>query len=274
MRSIYYLFSRFYVLILFVLLEVFALNRIYTSQKYQEIKFLNTSNAISGKVVGYANSFYTFVNLGKNNKILSEENVLLRNQLIYQNKYQIDSGLPLSSDRYKFEYIPAKVVNNSINKNINYLTLNKGSANGIVKGLGVISSNGVVGVVTNVSPNFSLVMSIISIKSLISVSHKKSNALGNLRWNGKDPFTLQIDNLSKTLPVKKNDTIITAGFSSIFPPGIVVAKVVRFKPEESTSFYEMDVQLTNNINTLSYVYIVKNEKKKELDSLQIYMPNE
>lgn len=274
MRSIYYLFSRFYVVIIFVILEIFAISLVIQSHKYQEVKFLNTSNAVSGNILGYVNSFYSFIHLGANNKALMEENVRLKAQIKYQNKYLIDSILPVNSELYSFEYIPAKIVNNSINKNINYITLDKGSKDGIVKGLGVVSSNGVVGVITNVSENFSLLMSVISIKSLIGVRHKNTNALGNLRWNGNDPYTLQVDNLSKTLPIKKNDTIVTAGFSSIFPPDIVVAKVKRLKPEESTSFYEMDVELTNNINSLSYVYIVKNSKKKEIENLQSQATNE
>ena len=274
MRSIYYLISRFHVLILFVLLEIIALTLVFKSHKYQEVKFLNTSNFVAGNILGYVNSFYSFIHLGTNNKALMEENVRLKAQILYQNKYTADSSLPKNSEQYSFEYIPAKIVNNSINKNINYITLNKGTKDGIQKGLGVISSNGVVGVITNVSENFSVVMSVISIKSLIGVRHKNTNALGNLRWNGTDPYTLQVDNLSKTLPIKKNDTMVTAGFSSIFPPDIIVAKVKRLKPEESTSFYEMDVQLTNNINSLSYVYIVKNSKKKELEELQSQAINE
>lgn len=274
MRSIYYLFSRFYVLITFVLLEIFALTLVFKTHKYQEVEVLNTSNAIAGKTLGLVNSFYTFINLGENNKALLEENVRLKSQIKYQNTYLPDSSLPKNSEQYSFDYIPAKIVNNSINKNINYITLNKGSKDGVQKGLGVISSNGVVGVVTNVSDNFSLVMSVISIKSLIGVRHKLTNALGNLRWNGDDPYTLQVDNLSKTLPIKKGDTIVTAGFSSLFPPDIVVAKVKRLKPEESTSFFEMDVQLTNNINSLSYVYIVKNSRKKEIDDLESHATNE
>lgn len=274
MRSIYYLFSRFHVLILFVLLEVFALTLVFTSNRYQEVRFLNTSNAFAGNILGYANSFYSFINLGKNNKILLEENVKLKEQIKYQNIYSIDSSLPKSSEQYVFTYIPAKIVNNSINKSINYITLDKGRNEGVEKGFGVISSNGVVGVVTNVSENFSLVMSVISIKSLIGVRHKNTNALGNLRWNGSDPNTLQVDNLSKTLLVKKNDTIVTAGFSSLFPPDIVVAKVKKLKPDESTSFYEIDVQLTNNINSIGYVYIVKNNKKKEIDKLESQTANE
>lgn len=274
MRSIYYLLTRFYVLILFVLLEIFALTTIYKSHKYQEVKFLNTTNKFTGTVLGYVNSINSFVHLGTNNKALVEENTRLRKLIEYQDKYPSDSALPKYSASYHFDYIAAKIVNNTISKSINYITIDKGAKDGIVKGLGVVSSNGVVGIVTNVSENFSLVMSVVSVKTLIGVRHKNTNALGNLRWNGESPFLLQVDGFSKTLPIKKNDTILTAGFSSIFPPNIIVATVKNLEPDESTSFYIMDVQLTNNINSLSYVYVVKNDKKKELDSLQIQMLNE
>ena len=274
MRSIYYLISRFYVLILFVLLEFFALSLIFKSHKYQEVKFLNTSNSVVGTLLSYVNGFNTFIHLGTNNKALVEENALLKKQLKFQNQYPSDSGLPKNSDLYTFDYVVAKIENNSINKNINYITINKGSKDGLQKGLGVISSNGVVGFITNVSENFSLVMSVISIKSLVGVRHKNSNALGNLRWNGNDPYTLQIDGFSKTLPVKKNDTIVTAGFSSIFPPDLIVAIVKDVKPDEGSSFYDINVHLTNNISSLSYVYVVKNNKKNELDSLQRLINNE
>ncbi len=274
MRSIYYLFSRFYVAILFVLIEIFALSLIFKSNKYQEVKILNTTNTFTATVLEYVNGAYSFIHLGTNNKILAEENTQLKKLIEYQNKYPIDSSLPKYSSIYHFDYISAKIVNNTIVKSINYITIDKGSKEGIQKGQGVISSKGVVGIVINVSENFSVIMSVISVKSLISVRHKNTNALGNLRWNGEDPYTLQIEGLSKTLTIKKNDTILTAGFSSIFPPNIIVATVKKLNPEESTSFYYMNVRLTNDINSLSYVYVVKNEKKKELDSLQIQMLNE
>jgi len=85
---------------------------------------------------------------------------------------------------------------------------------------------------------------------------------------------LQIDGFSKTIPVKKNDTIVTAGFSSIFPPNVLVATVKDVKPDEGSSFYDINVHLTNNISSLSYVYVVKNNKKNELDSLQRLINNE
>lgn len=274
MRSIYFLLSRFHVLFLFVLMEIFSLYLIYQSHKYQEVKFLNTSNNLAGKVVGFANGFYTFINLGNTNRELTEENTRLKKMIQYRNTYPADTALPKQSESYSFEYIPAKIVNNSISKSINYITLNKGSKDGIQKGWGVVSSNGVVGIVTNVSENFSLVMSVLSVKMLVSVRHKNTNALGNLSWNAKSPALLQIQNISKTLPVKKNDTIVTAGFSSIFPPDIIVGKVKRFSPDESSSFYEMDIEPTNAINRLSYVYVVKNSKKKEIDALESNALNE
>lgn len=274
MRSIYFLLSRFHVLFLFVLMEIFSLYLIYQSHKYQEVTFLNTSNNLAGKVVGFANSFYTFINLGNTNRELTEENTRLKKRIRYRNTYPADTALPEHSESYSFEYIPAKIVNNSISKSINYITLNKGSKDGIQKGWGVVSSNGVVGIVTNVSENFSLVMSVLSVKMLVSVRHKNTNALGNLSWNGKSPALLQIQNISKTLPVKKNDTIVTAGFSSIFPPDIIVGKVKRFSPDESSSFYEVDIEPTNAISRLSYVYVVKNSKKKEIDALESNALNE
>jgi rod shape-determining protein MreC len=274
MGSLYYLITRFYVLILFVILEAYAFSRIFKSHKYQEVRFYNTTGSITGTVLGYVNEFNTFIHLGTTNRQLAEENTRLRQIIAYQDEYPFDSTLPGYSAVYRFHYIPAKIVNNSISRSINYITLDKGSKDGIEKGLGVISSNGVVGIITNVSENFSLVMSVISTKSLISVRHKNTNVLGNLRWNGEDAFTLQVDGFSKTLPIRKNDTILTAGFSSIFPPDILVATIRDLKPDESTSFYNVNVRLTNRINQLSYVYIVKNEKKKQLDTLQLQMINE
>ncbi|MEN9448567.1 MAG: hypothetical protein RJA25_1857 [Bacteroidota bacterium] len=274
MRGIYYLLSRFYVLITFVLLEIFALTLVYKSHKYQEVRFLNTSGTITGTIMEYAHGINTFIHLGKNNEILLKENAQLKQQLTLQNNIPIDSSLLKNANTYRFNYIPANIVNNSINKSVNYITIDKGTIDGIQKGLGVISSNGVVGIITNVSEHFSLAISVISVKTLIGVRHKKTNALGNLNWKGDNPFILQVDGFSKTLPIKKNDTIITAGFSSIFPPDLPVAIVKSLEPDESTSFFNVDVKLTNDVSSLRYVYVVKNEKKKELDALEKQISNE
>lgn len=268
MRSILFLITRYYTLMLFLIMEIIAVSAVVRSHQYQEVRFFNTSSRITGKLLGYVNSVQTFINLGKNNKLLVEENTRLKQQLLYQQQFAADTSLPRRSEQYAFEYIPARIVNNSISKNINYITFNKGSKDGVEKGLGVVSANGVVGIITNVSEDFSLALSVISIKTAIGVRHRNTNALGSLRWDGSDPYTLQVDNLSKTLPIKVKDTIVTAGFSSIFPPDLPVAVVKAIEPDPSSSFFHCDVRLTSPIHRLSYAYIVKNQKKKQIDQLE------
>jgi rod shape-determining protein MreC len=275
MRSIIFLITRFHALIIFIILEIFSLSIVIQSNNYQEIKYFNTSNSISGTIFNVTSTITNFIFASKNNKKLIEENIRLKEALKYQHKYyKIDSSLPLYSETYSFKYISARIINNSIDNNINYITLNKGKKEGIKNGYGVISSNGIVGIVTNVTENYSLVMSIISTKSRIGVRHKKTNAIGSLFWDGNNPFILNVDNFSKTLPIKKGDTIVTAGFSSIFPPELPVAIVKQTEPNPISSFYICDVKLTNSLSSLTDVYIVINESKAELDTLNNFITNE
>lgn len=275
MRSIIFLITRFHTLLIFLALEIFSLVIVVRSNHYQEIKYVNTSNSIAGFVLNITSNVTNFIYASKNNKKLMEENVKLKNQLKYQYTYSSsDSSLPKQSETYFFQYIPAKVINNSIDNSVNYITLNKGKKDGIKNGYGVISSNGVVGFVTNVTDNYALVLSVISTKSRIGVRHQKTNAIGSLFWDGGNPFTLNVDNFSKTLPIKKGDTIVTAGFSSIFPPNLPVAIVKSVEPNPVSSFYICDVKLTNSISTLTDVYIVINKEKDELDLLNSVNINE
>lgn len=274
MRNIIYLFTRFQTVIVFIILEIVALSFVFKSNNYQEVKFLNTSNVISGNILNISNAFFNFIYASKNNKAIMAENVKLRAQLVYQNHYKVDTLLPKKSESYSYNYIPAKVVNNSINNNNNYITLNKGTTDGIQKGFGVVSSNGIVGIVVNTTPNFSLVMSIISTKSNIGVKHLKTNSIGSMFWTGNNPFVLNVDNFSKTLPIKINDTIVTSGYSSIFPPDLPVAIVKRLEPNPTSSFYICDVKLTNSIVSLTDVYVVVNKNIKELEQLNQAINNE
>jgi rod shape-determining protein MreC len=110
-------------------------------------------------------------------------------------------------------------------------------------------------------------MSVLSVKSQISVKHKKSGIIGNLKWDGLDPFTLMVENVSRTTKVAVGDTFITTGFSNFFPPDIPVAVVKKVDQDPSTSFHFIDVKLTNRLDKIDYVYIVKNEDKPQIDSL-------
>lgn len=267
MRNIIFLITKFHTLIVFVVLEIFALSFVFKTNNYQGIKYANTSNFIAANVVNLSNEIINFINSSKNNKILTEENAKLRAQLTYQNNYSEDTLLPKKSDTYTYSYIPAKVINNTINNNNNFITINKGTLDGIKNGYGVVSSKGVVGIIVNTTEHYALIMSAISTKSNISVRHKNTNAIGSLYWNGNNPFELNIDNFSKTLPIKIKDTIVTAGFSSIFPPNLPVATVKKISPNTTSSFYICEVILTNSIPSLTDVYVVVNKNIEEIKKL-------
>jgi rod shape-determining protein MreC len=274
MRNVIFLITRFHTLIVFIILEIVALYIVFSSNHYQEVKYINTTNSISAKALSISGNFLDFIYAPKNNKILVEENAKLRSQLEYRNIYVEDTLLPTQSETYTYQYISAKIINNSINNRNNYITINKGEKDGVVKGYGIVSSDGIVGIIVNTTEHFSLVMSVISVKSNIGVRHKNTNAIGSLYWDGNNPFVLRVENFSKTLPIKPNDTIVTAGFSSIFPPNLPVAVVKELEPNPISSFYICAVQLTNSISSLTNVYVVVNKNISELDSLNQGIINE
>ncbi|MCB0511171.1 MAG: rod shape-determining protein MreC [Chitinophagales bacterium] len=267
MRNIIFLITKFHTLIVFVILEIFALSFVFKTNNYQGIKYANTTNFIAARIVNTSNGILNFINAPKNNEKLIQENAKLLSLLEYKNTYIEDTLLPKKSDTYTYTYIPAKIINNAINNNNNYITINKGTQDGIKNGYGVVSSNGVVGIIVNTTEHYALIMSAISTKSNISVKHKNTNAIGSLYWNGNNPFELSVNNFSKTLPIKIKDTIVTAGFSSIFPPNLPVATVKKIAPSLTSSFYICEVNLTNSIPSLTDVYVVVNKNIEEIKKL-------
>ncbi len=273
MRNIVLLFSRYYVLMLFIFLEALSLRMISNTRSYQQVKTFNAANAISGKWYSFTGNIYEYFHLKYENEKLIAENAKLRGQLKTAYTYAQDSLLPHSSDSVSYQYTPAKIIDNMFNKSTNYFTINKGKNNGIEKGMGVLTGAGIFGIITNVSDDYSLAMSVISTKSMISVKHIRTGAFGNLVWDGIDPFTLQIENISKTVTINKNDTFVTTGFSSFFPPDIPVAVVKKAKQITTSGFLDIQVALTNNMDKITQVYVVKHEKKQALDTIRQTLQN-
>lgn len=273
MRNIILLFSRYYVLMLFIFLEALALRMISATHSYQQIKTYNAANNISGSWYSLTGNIYEYFHLKYENEKLIAENAKLRGQINNIYTYSKDSLLPTYSDSVSYSYTPARIIDNMFNKSTNYFTINKGRTVGIEKGMGVLTGSGIFGIITNVSDNYSLAMSVVSTKSMISVKHTHSGAFGNLVWDGINPFVLQIENISKTVTVNKNDTFVTTGFSSFFPPDIPVAVVKKSKQIPTSGFLEIEVSLTNNMDKITNVYVVKHDKKRELDTLRHTLQN-
>lgn len=267
MRNLFYLLDRFHLILLLFLLEGIAILSLSKHYDYQDARITNISAAISGKVFEIRSGIADYFRMKSENRRLSDENAALLAKMEFILPYSADSLLPIESDVMTFSYVPAKIIDNSITESINYLMLNKGLGDKVNKGEGVITSDGVVGIITHVSENYSLAMSVISTKSRISVKHKTLGAFGNLTWDGVDPFVMSVDNVSKTNPVAVGDTFVTAGYSNFFPPDIPVGIVTDIQQDPATSFLYIDVKLSNRLDKLDYVYIVQSKDKPEIDSL-------
>ena len=272
MRNLFYLIERFHLLILLLILEGFALMFVRKTNLYQDSVLGNASKAVSGKIYPVRTDISEYFGLKLENERLAEENAHYLSQISYPLIYPLDSTLPSQSDSIVFDYSVAKVIDNNITQSVNYIMINKGINDGIEKGQGLITGLGVVGIITNTSPDYALAMSVVSTKSRISVKHKNSGAFGNLTWDGTNPWRLSIDNVSKTNTVAVGDTFVTAGYSNFFPPNIPAAIVSEVKQDPSTSFLYIDVKLSIDIAKLDYVYIVKSKDKPQIDSLRNSLP--
>lgn len=199
------------------------------------------------------------------NERLHAENRRLLNQLSVKNR----NTREVSRDNFQqYIFIEARVVNNSVNLTHNYLTLNKGSRDGVEPEMGIISPDGVVGIVTEVSRNYSLAISLLNINLGISARLSQNDYFGSLQWNGKDPLFASLKQIPTYVPLQLGDTITTSGFSAIFPPGMPIGLVEGYQPNRSTNFYTIQVRLLTQFRRLDHVYLIKNFLKKEQQMLE------
>lgn len=268
MQQIIYFIKKFRYLLLFLCFEILAVYITIQHHTYHKSKFVNSANAISGGIYNKVNNINEFFHLKTENELLIEENTRLKNIL---SKKSIEDAIPnfkfadTTNSSNKYEFTSAKIINNNFTKRDNYLTLNKGSKQGILHDMGVINSKGIVGVVKNTSSNYATVLSILTRSSQINVKLKNSDHFGTLNWNGIDYNILQITDIPRQVLIKKNDTIVTGGKSVIFPEGIPVGVVKDFK-FENNQYAEINIQLFNDMSAIGYVQVVKNlEKQEQLD---------
>ncbi|GGK41114.1 MULTISPECIES: rod shape-determining protein MreC [Flavobacteriaceae] len=276
MQQLIYFIRKFKYFLLFILLESIAFIFIIQHHSFHKSKFINSSNYITGGIYNTVSSINDFFYLKSENHRLIEENIRLRNLL---NKSELnlnkDTFILNDSSKYgqKYKYSFAKIINNNFTKRNNTLTLNKGTNQGITADLGVINSNGIIGVTKSTSKNYSTVLSILNKNSKINVRLKNSNHYGTLIWNGKDYNILQLIDIPRQAKIKVGDTIITGGKSAIFPEGIKIGTIKNFK-FESNQYKNIDIELFNDMSSIGYVQIVKNLERIEQQNLETSILNE
>jgi rod shape-determining protein MreC len=265
MRTLINTILRFHVFLLFIVLEIISLSLVISADIEKKNVFFTTANSFSGFINKKVNSISTYFWLKSENNQLVNENLRLRKELaqikIFQN-YQAGSFID-SSRTSRFEYYSAKVIRNSISKDKNYITIDKGSKDGIEKNFGVISSEGVVGVVIATSENYSLVVSILNTNWGLSGKIKKNNYYGEIQWEGRDYRYVDMYEIPNHLKISIGDTIVTSGYSAFFPEGLDIGTISKIDKNISNNFFDIELKLLSDFKSLYHVYVINNKNRRE-----------
>lgn len=268
MQQIINFFIRNKNFLLFIVL--FTLSIIFTiqSHSYHQSKFTHSANYVTGNMFALKHEVSGYFGLRRENILLAEENSHLRNLIQIYNRNNTHPSIDTSLQNIRYRYRAAEVINNNFSRTNNYLTLNSGSKHGIEPEMGVITSQGIVGIVDQVSQNFSTVLSILNSKSSISVKLKNSGHFGSLVWDGKSPEIVQLIDIARLAEVTVGDTITTDGRSTIFPRGVPVGTVYNVQLDQAENFYIIDVKLFNDMTSTEHVYIIENTFAEEIIELE------
>jgi rod shape-determining protein MreC len=269
MYGIIEFFKRNYFVLLFAALEFLSLSFVFKNNYYHEAGFFNSANSIAGSVYKTYSGISSYFNLTQVNKQLAEENAKMHNTLAHiSDTASMHKTKFISSYGQQYNYMLAEIIDNTTNSTENYLTLNLGHKQGVAAGMGVISPTGIVGIVVNVSDNYSVVMSLLHKSSQISAMLKKDGTFGTLHWKGDDYRYVTLLQIPMSEKLKTGDTIVTSGYSSIFPKGIPVGYLESYKTIPEQYFYSIEVRLSTNFKNLRYAYVVSDIMKEEKTQLE------
>ena len=273
-----------YAFFLFLILEAAALSMVVSSG-HPSASFAYASNQMGGKAFSSWESISHYFNLGEANKQLSNENTYLRGQIqssFLDRDFTSFDSIKIEFDTLKapilndsmlpsFDYLSAKVISNSVHKQKNYIMLNKGLNQGIKENMGVLGSEGIIGIVFSVSEDFCTVVSVLNTNTRISSKIKTNHELGSLHWDGKDSQFAQLHSIENYIPLHVGDTIISSGFSHIFPEGISIGTISDYHLEEGKNTYHISLKLSTDFSRLNYVTIIRNkfyEEQMMLEKIQ------
>lgn len=271
MRGLLRYLLKNYAFLLFLLLEVLSFTLIYNFNNYQRSKYLNSSNKITATIYNSFSAVGNYFSLASVNRKLARENAQLKSLIsdlpyIRITPYSVVSKAEITDSVYRF--ISARVINNSVDKQDNYITLNKGRKHGVKPDQGIVNSDGVVGVVIHVSESFSLGFSVLNKRWGASAKLKKSGTFGPLSWDGSDSRYANLTGIPFHVELAVGDTVVTSSFSSVFPEGVLIGTVHSVEQPPGDNYYQIQVELAVNFRALSYVDIIENLKKDEIKALE------
>ena len=253
-------------LLLFLVLEAVCTVLLVNSHRYQGAQYFNSSARVAAGVLDFSQRTSTYFNLREANEQLAMENAMLREQLT---RVQLSTPIPADSGLTRpFDFMQARVVSNSTAQFRNYLTIDRGKADGIEPGMAVIGQSGIVGKVKAVSAHYSVVISLLNIDEHVSAAIRRTGNFGTVSWDGSNPESVSLQYIPRHASVWKGDSVVTTGYNAIFPPGLPVGVVREARLSDEAMFHEVTVELSQDFTRLQFVYVIRSRNKPEIDSLQ------
>jgi len=271
MQQIIKFIIRYKHFLLYIFLLLVSLGFTVQSHSYHQSSFFNSANWLTGNIYSASSSVTSYFGLTQENKKLVEENQRLR-ELLFNIKQE--DTIQIDANQRQYLITTGKVINNNYAKVRNYITINKGENDSIKPDMGVITTHGILGIVENVSGNFSTVQSILNEKSNINAKIKNTNHFGSLKWDANRYDVVQLTDVPRLVKLTVGDTIVTGSKSSIFPENIPIGTIQKFDLDTSNSFYTIDLKLFNDMTNIKNVYVVLNKDREEIITLEQATENE
>ena len=266
MRNLLEFLSKYYHWLLFAVLEVTSFVLLFQFNSYQGSVWFTSANAVVGKLYELESSIESFFSLTKVNKDLTLRNFYLERQVNQLSRLYYDLTKDTTiAERNELEFlsryklIPANVVSNSVDRNDNLMTIDRGSKDGVEKDMGVACGNGVVGVVYLVSDHYSVVMPVLNYHSRISCAIRRRGYFGYLKWQGGDANIAYVEDVPRHAKFKRGDWVETSGYSSIFPPGVLVGKIIEVYNSRDGLSYRLKVLLTTDFGNVRDVCVISDK---------------
>lgn len=258
----------------FIFYLIISSTLLFKDNPYQQSVYLSSANAVSASVYeGLSNiTSYFYLHsinedLQRRNATLEMEVINLRNQ-VNDYKMLVPDSTAVPSAMRNYDFIVAHVISNSITQPLNYITINRGSDDGIANEMGVVNQNGVVGIVNVTGHHSARIISLLNPHLRLSCKVKNKNYFGSLVWDGKSPYYALLEEMPRHVKFVRGDTIVTSGYSAVFPEGIMVGTIVGQVKELNDNFYTLKIKLSTDFTQLSTVRAVKNNMKNELQMLK------
>jgi len=269
MRNLLNFLARYNNLIIFLLLEGIAIYLAVEGNDYHNIRLAKGIRLMTLGVEKNIAKTKTYLNLYSVNSKVAQENIDLRNRIEKMNKSDGNHFISFadSINNQQYTYTSAEIINNSTNRQKNFFTINKGKNQGIDVDMAVISPDGVAGIIVSSSTNFSVGMSLLNIDFHLSARIKSNGFFGSVTWDGRDYRFAYLNEIPLHVLINKGDTIITTGYSSIFPKGIMVGIIDSYE-KAGGDFYKIRILLATDFRKINYVSVAGNLRKTEQAELE------